>query len=179
MRSSRKTSIYPTSLPELHRTLIELDAAVGGEPGPYVLTDLRWNEGPLFVRYGAFLHTTVLHEGRPVPAICDRRTGELVPDRRLPSFHVPEWVTIPDFLQEQLDLLSSEKPSNLPPITGALHHSNAGGVYTAELNGTRIILKEARPHIGWTPDERDAVTRLIDEEQTLRSLPPGVRAPQL
>jgi hypothetical protein len=25
-----------------------------GQPGPYILSDLRWGSGPLYVRYGGF-----------------------------------------------------------------------------------------------------------------------------
>src|SRR6185437_5643713 len=52
--SGKLLTLYPLDEVELERTLTELDAIVGGEPGPYVLSDLRWNAGPLYTRFGAF-----------------------------------------------------------------------------------------------------------------------------
>lgn len=170
-------TLYPDSLSALEHCLVTLDAALGGEPGPYILSDLRWNRGPLFVRYGAFTAREALVDGRPVAAVRDVRTGSWVPDRREAGFHVPPWVTLPPFLQRQLEALGTDPPAGFPEITGALHYSNAGGVYTGRLGGTPVVVKEARPFAGWTPDGRDAVTRLRDEEATLRALSHNVRVP--
>ena len=43
--------------------------------GPYILTDLRWNDGPLYVRYGAFARSFVVAGGTLVPAVTDARAG--------------------------------------------------------------------------------------------------------
>ncbi|MDF2919087.1 MAG: hypothetical protein K0S70_3304 [Microbacterium sp.] len=170
-------TLYPPSERSLEHCLVSLDDALGGQPGPYVLSDLRWNAGPLFVRYGAFTEREVLVGGDALPAVQDLRTGEWVPDRRTAGFHIPPWVELPPFLQRQLDALGHEPPPGFPEITGALHYSNAGGVYTGALDGAEVIVKEARPFAGWTPDGRDAVARLRDEERTLRALAGRVRVP--
>lgn len=175
--SGKFIAIYPTSLAELESHLTELDAALSGSPGPYVLTDLRWKQGPVFVRYGAFLRQTVNDNGADVPAIRDLDTGILVPDVRTTAFHVPPWAEIPDFLQVELDQLGMTPPDGFPQVRGALHFSNAGGVYEAMLDGRPVILKEARPHVGWTPDGRDAVRRLRDEAGMLESLHRDVPVP--
>lgn len=177
--SGKFITIYPTTLAELRDTLEALDSVIGGTPGPYILSDLRWRRGPLFVRYGAFRRQTVLSDGVHVPAIYDLGAERLVPDVRDAAFTVPNWVALPSFLREQLDALETEPPTALPPITSALHYSNAGGVYAAELDGVQIVLKEARPHAGWTPDGRDAVTRLRHEEDVLRRLPASTGAPRV
>lgn len=171
-------TIYPTSPADLHSHLIRLDEALAGLPGPYVLSDLRWADGPVHVRYGAFTPQFVNNDGADVPAILDLDSGTLVPDVRTTGFHVPPWVSIPDFLQAQLNRLDMTPPDGLPQIRGAVHFSNAGGVYEADLDGRPIILKEARPHIGWTPDGRNAVERLSDEAAVLASLSDLVPAPE-
>lgn len=172
-------TIYPTSDAQLQKALEGLDRLVGGHPGPYVLSDVRWRRGPLFVRYGAFLPLLTVHAGRRVPALRDPRTGALVPDVRAPYFHLPAWVDAPAFLQGEIDALAdATPPAGFPKISSALHHSNAGGVYAATIDDRRIVLKEARPHSGWTPDGRDAVDRLVDEERTLARLPRDVSAPR-
>ncbi|MFX7776672.1 hypothetical protein ABTJ98_21805, partial [Acinetobacter baumannii] len=35
--------------------------------------------------------------------------------------------------------------------------------------GVPVVVKEARPHVGYTPDGRDAIQRLSDEEEVLRA----------
>ncbi len=171
-------TLYPPTVDALEEHLVGLEQLLGGAPGPYILSDLRWNQGPLFVRYGAFTRITTLEDGRTVPAIRDPRSDALVPDQRQPYFQVPAWVEVPRFLQQQIDSLDHRPPAGFPKITAALHHSNSGGVYAADLNGRGVILKEARPHSGWTPDGRDAVTRLVHEEQVLSALPVSVSAPR-
>lgn len=164
-------TIYPRSDDELRDALIELDASLTGEAGPYILSDLRWRRGPLFVRYGAFRAQFVSDGGERVPAVQDLRTGRLVPDIREAAFTVPDWVTVPRFLLEQQAALDTAPPAGLPLITRAIHYSNAGGVYEATHCGEPVIVKEARPDAGWTPDGRDAVARLEHEERVLGRLP--------
>ncbi|MCT9819291.1 class III lanthionine synthetase LanKC [Microbacterium sp. W1N] len=177
--SGKFITIYPRDESELLDVLTDLDQMIGGRPGPYILSDLRWNDGPLFIRYGAFELQTVIEGGTPVPAIRDRDTGKLVPDIRSTGFHVPPWVRVPLFVELQREHLTDARPNSLPEITGVLHHSNGGGVYVAQLDGRRVVLKEARPHAGWTPDNRDAIARLRDEEAALASLPADVSAPKV
>jgi tRNA A-37 threonylcarbamoyl transferase component Bud32 len=166
-------TVYPADEAELHRTLLGLDALVGGTPGPYILSDLRWGAGPLHVRYGSFVRRwTRDAQGTPVLALR-APDGRLVEDRRTTELVVPDWVTLPDFLQRQVDALGDgEQPAALPyAITGPLHYSAAGGLYAAtDADGRRVVLKEARPHAGWTADGRDATTRLTDEETALRAV---------
>lgn len=175
--SGKFITIYPLDEETLYETLDDLDGVIGGEPAPYVLSDLRWNEGPLYVRYGAFAYLTLTESEREVLAMR-HPDGTLVEDRREPSFTPPPWVELPRFLREQLDRWGpSEPPPGFPRITAVRHYSNAGGVYAAEHpdTGERIILKEARPHAGLTPDGRDAVARSRHEEHVLHRLAgPGI-----
>lgn len=171
--SGKFITVYPRDVAELRHALEAIDAAIGGMPGPYVLSDLRWRRGPLSVRYGAFVHQVTTGEHGFEVAALRSPDGRLVEDVRSPGFTPPAWVEIPGFLQEQLDALGGDTPpAGFPRVLGALHHSNAGGVYDAEDadTGARIVMKEARPDSGFTPDGRDAVQRLRHEESTLRSL---------
>lgn len=170
--SGKFITIYPRDERELHATLTGLDALVGGRPGPYVLSDLRWGDGPLYVRFGAFVpRWTRDGDGARVPAVR-APDGTLVEDVRLARFSPPPWVDLPDFLRAQLDALGDdEPPAGFPEITAVLHYSNGGGVYEARADdGAYIVLKEARPYAGLTPDGRDAPSRLREEEQALRAL---------
>ena len=93
--SGKLVAIYPHDEAEFEVILKDLGTILAGEPGPYILSDLRIGDGPLYVRYGGF---TERHcedtDGRMVAAIEDG-DGRLVPDRRDPVFTVPEWVTMP------------------------------------------------------------------------------------
>ncbi|WUH93747.1 class III lanthionine synthetase LanKC [Streptomyces sp. NBC_00433] len=171
--SGKFVTIYPTGEPQLRSVLEELGELLDGEPGPYILTDLRWREGPLYVRYGAFVKRFCVGDRGTLVSAIEDAEGRLVPDSRAPAFHVPEWVTLPDFLQPHLQARNSTTVGDLPyRIESALHFSNGGGVYvgTDTRSGEKVVLKEGRPHAGLASDGADAVTRLERERDALLRL---------
>lgn len=171
--SGKLVTIYPADDGECELILKELGEILDGEPGPYILSDLRIDDGPMYVRYGAFTERFCTDErGELVPAIEDA-DGELVPDRRGPVFAVPPWVTPPGFLAPHIEARGKVTMGELPyQVERALHFSNGGGVYRARHTGTGapVVLKEARPHAGLDVDGVDAVTRLEREHATLTRL---------
>jgi hypothetical protein len=177
--SGKLATIYPVDERACEEILTELGAVLDGEPGPYILSDLRWGAGPLFVRYGGFVNRYGTDEhGEVVPVIADA-DGALVPDRRGPVFAVPPWVRLPDFLAPHLAARNAVTVAGLPyAIERVLHFSNGGGVYLARdtRTGAAVVLKEARPHAGLDARGHDAVRRLDREYDTLRRLAgvPGV-----
>lgn len=180
--SGKAVTIYPPDEASCALILSELDAVLGGAPGPYILSDLRYGAGPLHVRYGSFTERFCRDsQGELVPALAEP-SGELVPDLRSPVFTVPDWVRVPDFLAPHLAARNSTTLAGLPyDITGVLHFSNGGGVYTAtdKRNGAKVILKEARPHAGLAADGSDAVSRLRREHDFMRRLSGLGIAPQV
>ena len=168
--SGKFVTVYPADEEQLHQVLRELGRLLEGFEGPYILTDLRWYDGPLYVRYGAFARTFVVDErGSLVPAVRDG-AGTPVPDRRAPSFQVPEWVTLPAFLEPHLAARNTTTVGELPyRIEKALHFSNGGGVYagTDTRDGRKVVLKEGRPHAGLASDGADAIARLEREKSAL------------
>jgi tRNA A-37 threonylcarbamoyl transferase component Bud32 len=171
--SGKAVTIYPADEATCEVVLRELDAELVGAPGPYILSDLRYGAGPLYVRYGGFTERFCLDaQGEMMPAIEDP-AGNLVPDLRSPVFTVPDWVVLPEFLAPQLAARNSVSVAELDyDVTGALHFSNGGGVYTGtdKRTGERVIMKEARPHAGLAADGSDAVTRLRREHDVLKRL---------
>ncbi|NUU23334.1 MAG: serine/threonine protein kinase, partial [Streptomycetaceae bacterium] len=161
--------VYPPA-DRLEHTVTELAAALDGQPGPYVLSDLRWRSGPVYLRYGAFRSRHVLDDaGEPVLVLTDP-SGRLVPDERVPVFRLPDWAPVPAFLADEIARRGvGEFPYR---VLRPLHFSNAGGVYLAEdpATGRRVVLKEARPLAGLDEEDVDAVTRLRREHDTLRRL---------
>ncbi|MGH3753513.1 MAG: class III lanthionine synthetase LanKC [Pseudonocardiaceae bacterium] len=171
--SGKFVTIYPADVDALGTILHDLGDRLAGEPGPYILSDLRWNDGPLYVRYGGFaLRHCLSARGDQVPAI-EGPTGELVPDRRDAVFTTPPWVTLPDLLVPQLAARNATAVADVPyRIEQVMHFSNGGGLYEAtdQRTGARVVLKEARPHAGLAADGADAVQRLQRERQTLEHL---------
>lgn len=171
--SGKFATIYPADEAQLERVLTELDEMLAGSAGPYVLSDLRWRQGPLYVRYGGFVERHCLSEtGSVEPAIVDPH-GRLVPDRRTPTFRYPDWVRLPPFLEPHLAARNSVKVDGLPyRIDRALHFSNGGGLYVAQdiATGAQVVLKEGRPHAGLDSDGTDAVARLRREQEMLERL---------
>ncbi|WP_405642322.1 class III lanthionine synthetase LanKC [Streptomyces uncialis] len=171
--SGKLITIYPSTVADLHSALEELESALGGRQGSYILSDLRWRKGPLYVRYGGFkeIHTTD-ERGRRVLALR-QPDGELTPDVRGPSFQTPPWVEVPEFLAEQQRMNAAESTDSLPyTVKKALHFSNGGGIYLADDPGTGkpVVLREARPFAGLDGAGTDAVSRLYREADTLRDL---------
>ncbi|MFI6505673.1 class III lanthionine synthetase LanKC [Nonomuraea typhae] len=167
--SGKFVTIYPADEHQLHETLRELDATVGGTPGPRILSDVRWKNGPLYVRYGAFTHDGDI-DSSPIPPLIDPH-GQPHEDKRSPGFHPPSWVEIPSFLAENLNLPSDMSTLRYRPKS-ALHFSNGGGVYLAEdpVAGTDVVLKEARPYAGLDIHGVGATTRLSREWEVLERL---------
>ncbi|WP_192581579.1 class III lanthionine synthetase LanKC [Micromonospora sp. AMSO12t] len=171
--SGKFVTVYPRDDAELELVCKELDELLAGEPGPYILSDLRHGAGPVHVRYGGFA-ARYCHspDGQVVPAIEDD-TGTLVPDRRDPVFHVPSWVTLPDFLGPHLAARNATSTDEVPyRIEKVIHFSNGGGLYVGRdvRTDTQLVLKEARPHAGLDADGADAVARLAREADALRRL---------
>ncbi|ODU49325.1 MAG: hypothetical protein ABT07_04775 [Microbacterium sp. SCN 70-10] len=109
-------------------------------------------------------------DGVPTPAVR-HPDGHLVPDVRSPGFEPPSWVEIPPFLRDAVrELGELRPPDGFPQITGVLHHSNAGGVYTAVEGGRDAVVKEARPFAGVTVDGLTAVDRAAREAHALRAI---------
>ncbi|MGW4209639.1 class III lanthionine synthetase LanKC [Lentzea sp. NPDC004789] len=170
--SGKLVTIYPTSAEHLETICTELAERLDGEHGAYILSDLRFGKGPLYVRYGGFAEQWLEVDGQRVLAI-EGPDGALVPDKRKPVFSVPEWIELPAFLKPHLAERNAGDPAAFPyQIKSSLHFSNGGGVYlaTRKSDGKEVVLKEARPHAGLDREGRDAVARLELEHQILTKL---------
>ncbi len=171
--SGKFVTIYPADETQLELILTELGAALDGQPGPYILSDLRWGAGPLYVRYGGFVERYCIGAGGEPELALEDGDGELIPDRRGATFATPDWVALPACLVPHLEARNSTTVADLPyRIDRALHFSNGGGVYagTHLPTGEEVVLKEARPHAGLAWDGADAVARLGRERDTLQRL---------
>nr|WP_042184353.1 class III lanthionine synthetase LanKC [Kibdelosporangium sp. MJ126-NF4]CEL16242.1 Lanthionine biosynthesis protein LanL [Kibdelosporangium sp. MJ126-NF4]CTQ94166.1 Lanthionine biosynthesis protein LanL [Kibdelosporangium sp. MJ126-NF4] len=171
--SGKLITIYPVANNDLKRVLDDLSARLAGLQAPRIPGDVRYREGPLYIRFGGFVERMITDpRGVCVPAL-QRPDGEVVPEP--PG--VPDWVEIPVFLKSYVN---TEQPREATryQVTKVLQQTNAGGVYLANRrsDGSQVVLKEARPHTGLDQDGADAVTRLDREARTLIRLAgvPGV-----
>ncbi|MFJ5229709.1 class III lanthionine synthetase LanKC [Kitasatospora sp. NPDC088391] len=173
--SGKLLAVYPADEAELQAALDGLGPLLAGRRAPYVLGDLRWQDGPLYLRYGAFRELwCTLESGERVLALAGP-DGALVPDRRPPYFELPPWVEPPACVAAQLraDQAAAAGQAGLPyDIERALHFSNGGGVYLARdrADGGPVVLREARPLAGLDGAGHDAVDRLRTEARALRAL---------
>ncbi|MDQ3871899.1 MAG: class III lanthionine synthetase LanKC [Chloroflexota bacterium] len=181
--SGKFITIYPADESQLEVVLTELGAILDGRPAPYILSDLRWAKGPLYVRYGGFAERYCVGPNGELELAIEDESGKLVPDERSSTFQVPPRVALPECLLPHLEARNNTTVEGLPyRIESALHFSNGGGVYAAVDTETeeRVVLKEARPYAGLAPDRTDAVTRLRRERDMLERLAgvdmvPGLR----
>lgn len=173
-QSGKFITIYPDDDDQLAVLLGELEAVLTGLNGPYILSDLRYGEAPVYVRHGGIMPLD-LPDGvdGPVSAVVAGPEHRLVPDPRQPQFLIPDGVELPGCLRASYERSRRSEPSRLRDFKAIspMHFSNAGGVYKATLpDGTRRVLREARPHTGVDGRGRDAISRQHDEESVLRDL---------
>lgn len=180
--SGKFVTIYPDDDDVFAALLPLLAERLESEPGPYILSDLRYSDdAPVFVRYGG-IAPLEMRDTRDQPVSCVAMGGAhtFVEDRRVPQFVLPDGVELPGVLADAWDRAQSEVHSRLDDFTDitALHFSNAGGVYRATLpDGSCRVLREARPHAGLDARGRCSQTRQRVEEEVLRDLNdvPGVQ----
>ena len=174
--SGKLVTIYPAvddDARQLKQVLGELGDLLRGIDGPYILSDLRWRDTPLFVRFGGYTDRFCHDERGRVQRALARPDGMLVPDRRLPVFQVPPWAPVPPFLAAELAGRRVGGDQAGPyAVRRALHFSNGGGVYLAarRADGEEVVLKEARPMAGLDENREDAVARLRRERRALAVL---------
>ncbi|MBB2910465.1 hypothetical protein FHS43_001728 [Streptosporangium becharense] len=171
--SGKLITMYPVDEDPLAGALPALAELLRGFSGPYILSDLRYEDSPVYVRYGGFRRMTYQGpDGEVMYGIRDP-DGQLVPDDRSPVFTLPEWVTVPEVLRASVERYGSGGEEEFPwRIERPLHFSNGGGVYLARDKAADgyVVLSEARPYAGLDRDGADAVARLARERDILERL---------
>jgi tRNA A-37 threonylcarbamoyl transferase component Bud32 len=169
-------TVYPADLRVFRRLLDDLAAALGGYAGPHVLTDRRHPDCPIVsYRYGGMASDYRIDASGRREWLLRRPDGGTEADDRAPRYRVPDWLTDP---------LGAEATPDEAPLLGggrfrpikAMAFSAAGGIYLADdlFEGRRVVIKEARPHIGAA---EAATASLRKEFRLLRRLAPLAVAP--
>ncbi|MFD8483645.1 class III lanthionine synthetase LanKC [Kitasatospora sp. NPDC059673] len=171
--SGKFMTLYPADEAQLERCLTGLDDALAGAPGPYILSDLRWRKGPLYLRYGAFTEQWCRNEEGELVLALREPSGVLRPDVRRAAFDLPKWAPVPAVLAGTVAGAGRSSVDEFPfTVERALHFSNGGGIYLARPagGGEQVVLKEGRPYAGLDQRGEDAVRRLVREQRTLEAL---------
>ncbi len=187
--SGKFLTIYPDSDQEAVRLAERLDEATAGLAGPRVLSDRPYRPGSLVhYRYGAFVEQRRLSHDGFYAWVIEDPDGNPVEDKRVGQYVPPDWVTCP------FPNPPASGPGNQPRtqrngvlIGGrflakeAIRHTNRGGVYRATdtETGQKVIVKEARPHVGADRSGYDERDRLRTEARALEHLVPSGLAPRV
>lgn len=170
--SGKFITVYPTTDEMFHFIIERLHDAVKDDIGSYILSDNRYKECRcLYYRYGGILQTHRLDfMGQLLPVLTSPE-GEEILDDRAPYFNPPPWVTDP-FPREEEDQAEMTLGDGRFLVKSALGFSNTGGVYLGldTVTGKDVVIKEARPFVELHGKSRDAISRLKQEEKTLRIL---------
>ncbi len=165
-------TIYPKTTEMFSKLLPELKKITSPyREGPYILNDKQWQDSNVFFRYGGFVEMKINVDGKWVDAIYND-DGQLIPDKRVPYYYLPPFVTEPKEVKEHNTVPNPDDFKELRSyeIKEALHFSDGGGVYLANKSGKDIILKEGRPYAGLDAHDSDGFQRVKWEYQVLNEL---------
>lgn len=177
-------TIYPSDEAAFLSMLDRCYKTTRGFIGPYLLTDYPYRDSNVvFFRYGEHAGLGGLDAGgRPLRAILSP-TGAVELDKREPLAPIPEWV--PNSLGAKRGRPTTPNEMWLREmryrITGARRYSNFGGIYKGEdtLTGQKVVIREARPHLGDPTDAREPQNLLRKQARIMKKLGPAGLAPTL
>lgn len=170
--SGKFITIYPEDEAEFVQTVYALAALLKEfAPGPYILSDRCWQASPVYYRYGAFKEMVKEIAGQK-RCCLQAPDGSWLEDRRCPYYCQPDFVQEPAELAKNNFQVKGADFSRLTAyqIKGALHFSNGGGVYLAQKNGKKYVIKEGRPAAGLDGHDQDAFSRIQKEAGWLKKL---------
>jgi len=172
--SGKFITVYPLDVQHFYELLEALSTELQGIVGPYILSDRRYKDSHVvYYRYGGITslkNLTILGEQQYMIVAPD---GSLIPDRRVPYWDAPAWVTdslhTPDPADEQSEPVLKDGRYLIEQV---LSFSVNGGVYRAidHTTGASVVIKEARPATGVNRQNQDAVDRLRKEYRLLQKL---------
>lgn len=184
-------TVYPADDAQAVELAGQLDRATRGLPGQRVLSDRVFAPGSLVhYRFGGFNGARALSHDGEVVGMLRAPDGSLEPDVREPAFRPPAWAASP-FPAAPEQPASGQEPAAAAvgprrvliggrfAVHEAIRHANRGGVFRAvgvdPETGTpdparRVIVKQARPHVGAGRDGFDVTARLRHEAEMLRFL---------
>lgn len=186
--SGKFIAIYPAD-DVFHQVAGELDELLAACKGPYILSDRRYGKSKcVYYRYGGFVsRTRVMPDGSREYLIKGTDGGDL-PDERKPYFVLPKGIEDPvransraraqvavsvnadgnavEAVKTVVRMNDKVVIDERFEVDKPLSFTAAGGVYTAIdlLTGNKVVLKEARAHVGVSAKATDDAIALLEKE---------------
>jgi tRNA A-37 threonylcarbamoyl transferase component Bud32 len=175
-------TVYPSDDEQFRMLADELHRATRGLAGPRILSDKQLRRGSLVhYRYGEFSGDRTFTDDGVFESRMVGPDGTAFKDQRKAWFTPPAWASSP-FPQEST--MADAPPDSMLlasrfRVHKAIRHANKGGVFRAvdEHDGTDVIVKQARAHVGARLDGTDVRDRLRAEARMLDVLSPLGVAP--
>ncbi len=179
-------TIYPSDDDAFFALLEALYVATidTGLRGQYILSDRRYKDSSiLHYRYGGIVPPERVRIDGSFETVLENPAGLGIVDVRRPYFSLPDWVADPFPDDESAAAGDSTIVGERFRVDGVLASSNRGGVYYGvdQSDGTRVVLKEARPFVGRVRRGEhviDSSDLLEHEFDMLRRLEPLACAPR-
>jgi class III lanthionine synthetase len=169
-------TLYPRSEAECGELLEELNCALLGYAGPFILSDRRYKDSrTVYYRYGGFAPIKRIEPNGAAAFVIRDNSGCYVDDERAPSFRLPPGVEDP-FQKGEQETSSADEAGTLKHgryrIESALAHGTAGNVYLGRdlQHDRQVVIKEGRPYTDVTPHGLDAVQLRKKEWRLLKVL---------
>ncbi|AGL14511.1 class IV lanthionine synthetase LanL [Actinoplanes sp. N902-109] len=173
-------TVYPGLRDDELRDLAEeLHRATLGLPGPGVLSDRVYRPGSLVhYRYGVHGGVPMLNNDGLREAMLVAPDGSLATDERKPWYSPPAWAPRDPF--DPVPHRTAEPPQRSRPrpvllggryeVHKVIRHDFPGSVYRAtdRVTGTKVIVKQGRPHAGSDLFGEDVRDRRRHEAEMLR-----------
>jgi serine/threonine protein kinase len=169
-QSGKYITIYPNNEQMFVDLLQRLESALSGYSAPRILGDFKLSDC-VYYRYGAFKDIFIVDELGHGRHFIKGPENVLFEDVRGVRPVLPPWVETPSIIYERSSSMPQYRESNneFPfRVNKVLHFSSKGGVYEAEYNGTKVILKETRPYINCHEDGSDCRDVMLNEYQNLK-----------
>jgi serine/threonine protein kinase len=169
-------TVYPRDDAHFQVVANSLHYVTQGLMGPQILSDRQLRPGSLvYYRYGEFAGERVFTDSGMFVSRLVGPDGATFSDARNAWFSPPAWAGSP-FGAEPItpDVAESVLLAGRYRVTGAIRHANKGGVFRAvdEQEGTEVVIKQARAHVGASLDGTDVRDRLRAEARMLELLAP-------
>jgi serine/threonine protein kinase len=169
--SGKFITVYPRDPKAFREVLDELQAVLVGFVGPHILSDRRCpGSSVVHYRFGGIRGEHVVSAGGQRDYFLRGPHGEREPDIRAAYVNLPDWARDPF----PSDVPAAESPAlrlhaGRYEVRSALAFSSAGGIYLAtdRDSGRRVVIKEARPHVGGA---QPSTSLLMKEYRLLRRL---------
>lgn len=143
-------TLYPINDTIFKQTILDLYIILHTFKGPYIVTDKQYKNSVIYYRYG------IISPKNNNSNFIVHPDGSLKKDKEHLYYSQPDFINDPlEFDNNHNDTTSTFLLKNKYHIEKTIHLSNFGGVYLAidTLNNKKVIIKEARPYLGYSNQE--------------------------